>query len=318
MSTGPSTGSFPALGTTIEVVVTDPDALDAACRLVKAQVQELDAAASRFRSDSELARLNAAGGRPVRVSRLLQEAMEDALRAAERTDGVVSPTVGEALELSGYDRDFGEIDPSGPAFRYLLRSVPGWRRVRIDRAARTITLPPGVHVDLGATAKAACADRAAHAAAAAARCGVLVNMGGDIAVAGPAPEVGWAIRVADRHDAPPGAPGVTVAITGGGLATSGTAARRWFRGGAVHHHLIDPATSAPAVTPWRTVTVVADSCLEANTASTASMILGHSAPAWLAGRGLHARLVDEDGRVVPVGEWPLDAVAPQCQEVTAS
>jgi thiamine biosynthesis lipoprotein len=103
---------------------------------------------------------------------------------------------------------------------------------------------------------------------------------------------------------------VTVAITTGGLATSGTAARRWQRGGRQFHHLIDPATGAPAAPCWRTVTVAARTCLSANVASTASVILGAAAPAWLAQRGLHARLVTEDGAVVATGDWPESALEP--------
>jgi thiamine biosynthesis lipoprotein len=161
-----------------------------------------------------------------------------------------------------------------------------------------------VSVDLGATAKAFGADRIAARAHAVTGTGVLVNLGGDIAVAGPPPEGGWIVRVADRHDSPDDAPGQVVALQAGGLATSGTAARRWRRGGRLLHHLVDPATGGPADTCWRTVTVTADTCVDANTASTAATIIGPAAPEWLAERGRPARLVDVEGRVVRVGGWP--------------
>jgi thiamine biosynthesis lipoprotein len=295
---------FGAIGTNIEVVVDVPEALDQATEVVRAQVAALDGAASRFRDDSELSRLNASSGRPVEVSWPFFVALEEAIQAAQLTDGIVDPTVGHALELCGYDRDFSEVAPDGPPLRVRYQRVPGWRRVQLDRGRRTATLPPGVRIDLGATAKAGCADRTAQAAAAATRAGVLVNLGGDLAVAGPPPEEGWVIRVADRHDAPVGEPGATVAIRHGGLATSGTASRRWSRGGQAMHHLIDPATGAPANTCWRTVSVFAASCLEANVASTASMILGSKAPQWLTERGFAARLVPPQGSMVSVGGWP--------------
>src|ERR1700722_20747723 len=152
------------------------------------------------------------------------------------TDGVVDPTLCPALELCGYDRGFSEGPLGGPALKLRYQRVPGWRRVRIDRARRSVTLPPGVRIDLGETAKAGCADRTARSAAAATRTGVLVNLGGDLAVAGPPPPDGWVVRVADRHDAPAEEPGVTVAIRHGGLASSGTAARRWAPGGPTTHH----------------------------------------------------------------------------------
>jgi thiamine biosynthesis lipoprotein ApbE len=255
-------------------------------------------------ADSELTRLNASAGRPVQVSWPFFVAIEEALQAAQITDGIVDPTVGHALELCGYDRDFSEVPSDGPPLRLRYQRVPGWRRVRLDRAQQSVTLPAGVRIDLGATAKAGCADRAAQAAAAATRTGVLVNLGGDLAVAGPPPPDGWVIRIADRHDAPAEEPGVTVAIRHGGLASSGTAARQWSRGGQTLHHLIDPATGGPAETCWRTVSVAATSCLEANIASTASVILGTKAPQWLDGFGLAARLVTTEGFSVNVGGWP--------------
>ena len=236
--------SFQAIGTTVEVVVDEPDALERATELVRAHVAALDAAASRFREDSELTRLNASAGRPVQVSWPFFVAIEEALQAAQVTDGIVDPTVGHALELCGYDRDFSEVPSDGPPLTVRYQRVPGWRRIRLNRAERSVTLPPGVRIDLGATAKAGCADRAAQAAAAATRTGVLVNLGGDLAVAGPPPPDGWVIRVADRHDGPAVEPGVTVAIRHGGLASSGTAARRWSRGAQTLHHLIDPTTWA--------------------------------------------------------------------------
>lgn len=308
---------FRAIGTTIEVVVDEPDALEQATDLVRAQVAALDAAASRFREDSELSKLNASTGRPVQVSWPLFVAIEESLQAAQITDGIVDPTIGHALELCGYDRDFSAVPSDGPALKVRYQRVPGWRRVRIDRAQRSITLPPGVRIDLGATAKAGCADRTARAAAAATRTGVLVNLGGDLAVAGPPPPDGWVIRVSDRHDAPAGEPGVTVAIRHGGLASSGTAARRWSRGGRTMHHLIDPATGAPAESCWRTVSVAATSCLEANIASTASVILGTKAPEWLEKGGYAGRLVTTAGFSVNVGGWPSHA-GPDGGDVPAS
>jgi thiamine biosynthesis lipoprotein len=306
VSPGERRTTFEAIGTTIEVVVDEPAALERATELVRDRVAALDASASRFRDDSELSRLNASSGRPVEVSWPFFVAMEEALEAAQLTEGIVDPTVGHALELCGYDRDFSDVAPDGPPLGVRYQRVPGWRRVRLDRSRRSVTLPPGVRVDLGATAKAGCADRSAQAAAAATRTGVLVNLGGDLAVAGPPPEEGWVVRIADRHDAPADEPGATVAIRHGGLATSGTASRRWSRGGRTMHHLIDPVTGGPADTCWRTVSVSGTSCLEANIASTASVILGTRAPQWLTERGFAARLVSTQGSLVSVGGWPVE------------
>jgi FAD:protein FMN transferase len=287
-----------ALGTTASVHVADPTALTGARAAVELELDAIDLACSRFRDDSELTALNAGAGRPVHISPLLAEAIAVALRAARITDGIVDPTVGEALVLAGYDRDFASVTPAiGP-----LRAarVAGWRAVRFDPRLVRVTLPRGVSLDLGATAKALAADRAAAAAAAATNAGVLVSLGGDIAVAGPAPEGGWTVGVGDDHR---GAPDQTITIRSGGLATSSTTVRRWGPG---RHHIIDPRTGVPAAPHWRTASVAARSCVDANIASTAAVVLGPQAAAWLAQRGLPARLISHDGTATTVAGWPRE------------
>jgi FAD:protein FMN transferase len=239
------------------------------------------------------------------VSDLFIDAVEAAIRAAALTAGAVDPTVGEALVVAGYDRDFA-VMASGPAARppATLRAVrvPGWRTIDIDRARRRLRLRPGVRLDLGATAKALAADRAAHAAArAAGGAGVLVSLGGDLAVAGEPPRPGWTVRVADSHLASAGDPGRSVLIRAGGLATSSVTVRRWGPG---RHHIIDPASGRPVASGWRTVSVAAASCVDANTASTAAIVLASAAPGWLHERGMPARLVDRDGAVRTIAGWP--------------
>jgi FAD:protein FMN transferase len=301
----PGTARWPALGTTASVLVSDRGALPAARAAVEAELAAVDLACSRFRPESDLSRLNARAGRRVRVGALLLDAITDALRAAALTDGIVDPTIGRALILAGYDRDFATL--AHARTRLVAARVKGWQAVSVDRARSEVQLPSGVRLDLGATAKALAADRAATAAAAAASgAGVLVNLGGDIAVVGMAPPGGWAVRVADDHRAPPDAPGQTLAIGAGGLATSSTTVRRW---GPNAHHIIDPRTGLPADSPWRTVSVTAAECVDANIASTAAIVLGEEAPGWLEARGLPARLVDQDGETLAVAGWPREVAA---------
>ena len=181
-----------------------------------------------------------------------------------------------------------------------MRVIPGWRSVRVDLAAGQLTVPAGVQLDLGATVKGWAADRAAARIAAELGCGVLVSLGGDTAVAGEPPEGGWRIRVQDRTalpGEPPDGPSQVVTIRDGGLATSSTAARRWRRGGDVLHHILDPRTARPAAPVWRTVSVAAATCADANTAATAAIIRGRQALRWLAGLRLPARLVALDGTI---------------------
>ncbi len=298
-----SIARFKALGTTAELI-TDPTALGDALSCLQHELEAIDLACSRFRADSEVMRLRAAAGRWVPASALLREALHAGVRAAAATNGDVDPTVGASLDALGWDRDFAVVVSRGEAAE--MRAVPaaGWRRIEIDDERERVRVPAGVTIDLGATAKALAADRAAAAAYAATRAGVLVNLGGDVAVAGPAPEQGWPILVADDHRTPLDTEGETVAIRSGGLATSSTTVRRWHTANGEVHHIVDPRKGVPAPEVWRTVSVCAASCVDANTASTAAIVRGASAPAWLQSLRLPARLVRVDGRVVHTDGWP--------------
>lgn len=265
----------------------------------------VDRACSRFRDDSELCALNLAAGRWMAISALLLEALEAALWAAITTGGAVDPTVGQALRAAGYDRDFAAIATDAQPVVVRLRPAPGWQAVELDHARCRARLAPRTEVDLGSTAKALAADRAAAAAyAALGSGGTLVSLGGDIAVAGTPPEGGWPVLVAEDCSVPLDADGHVVLIADGGIATSSTQVRRWMHGGVEMHHIIDPATGAPVNGPWRAATVAAARCLEANTAATAAIVKGQGAIGWLEEKGLPARLVGVEGDVVTVGDWP--------------
>jgi thiamine biosynthesis lipoprotein len=289
-----------ALGTTALLAVSEPDALEAAQRVLHGELAAIDVACSRFRPDSEISRLPLGTATP--VSPLLGEAIAVALQAARQTDGLVDPTVGHAVRALGYDRDFADIDPDGADPLPAPQAAPGWWRVGWDGA--TVVLPRGVALDLGATAKALSADRIATRAADATGAGVLVSLGGDVRVAGPAPERGWRIAVGDDHERALVDPELVVSITAGGLATSSTTRRTWRRAGRTVHHIVDPRTGDVPASRWRTVSVAAATCVDANTASTAAVVLGDAAPGWLADRRLPARLVDIDGAVITTAGWP--------------
>jgi thiamine biosynthesis lipoprotein ApbE len=343
----PAFTAWRALGMLIQLGVTDANRLAAARDLLAEDLARLDQACSRFRPDSELAAVgeaarNAPGPVTLEVSPLLAEAVAVSLRAAQLTDGDIDPTVGRALAALGYDRDFAELAgadghpgavagvprpaagrPDQPATAVAagappvgVRMIPGWRSVSVDVAARTLTVPPGVQLDLGATVKGWAADRSAARIAGRIGCGVLVSLGGDTAVAGQPPDGGWRIRVQDTTGLPeeaPDGPSQVVAIRDGGLATSSTAARRWHHGGDLLHHILDPRTGLPAAPVWRTVSVAAATCADANTAATAAIIKGDQAPAWLASLKLPARLVSQDGAVRTVAGWPANPIGPAGQ-----
>ncbi|WNV89079.1 FAD:protein FMN transferase [Umezawaea sp. Da 62-37] len=294
---------FPVWGTTAVLAVTDHPA-DAE-RLLRAVLDDFDLACSRFRSDSEISRLHASAGRAVRVGPVLAEALSVALRAARLTDGLVDPTVGAAVRALGYDRDFAAItDTAGDPL--VPQPVPGWHRVLLDVERGEVVLPRGVELDLGATAKALAADRAARAISSTLDCGALVSLGGDVAMAGEVPPGGWRVALADDHRTAVLAPQAVVTVRHGGLATSSTTQRTWQRAGRTQHHIVDPRTGLAAEVVWRTATVAAASCVDANTAATAAVVLGHAAPAWLAEHGLPARLVSASGEVRAVAGWPAE------------
>jgi FAD:protein FMN transferase len=302
--------SFPALGTTAALFVTEADGLDRARRALEAELAAIDRACSRFRSDSELSRVNRAKGRAIRSSELFVEAVAVALDAARVTDGAVDPTIGRSLRAIGYDCDFADIvhDSERP-LRVRAMRVGGWRVVRLDRRTRTIRLPQDVELDLGATAKALAADRAARRAQREIGGGVLVNLGGDLSIAGKAPPEGWFVRVTDDHAGSADDRGQTVRVSAGGLATSSTTVRRWTTANRSRHHIVDPRSGDSAAEIWRTVSVAAGSCVDANVASTAAIVRGESAPAWLTELGLPSRMVSRDGTVVRVGGWPEELPA---------
>jgi thiamine biosynthesis lipoprotein ApbE len=294
-----------ALGGSLRVIVTHGPDLASAKSAVDEVVRAVDLAANRFHEDSELSRLNATPGRDVVISSLLTKLIAAALRGARLTGGAVDPTVGSAVKLAGYDADFAAVPADGMAIDLVVSRIPGWQAIVFDEAARTVRLPRAVDLDLGATAKALTSDLAAAAALARiGRGGVLVSLGGDISVAGEPPAEGWLIQASEDSGAPIEEGEETISIRSGGIATSSTTVRRWTRGGVALHHIIDPATGLPSEGPWRTATVVAATCVDANIASTAAIVMGEAAIQWLEAGRLPARLVDRTGSVHRLSGWP--------------
>ncbi len=295
-----------AIGTTAIVAVTDPATSDVALKIMRDEVVAIDRTCSRFRSDSELSALHRNAGAPVEVSALLFDAITVACDVAMRTDGAVDPTVGVAMESLGYDRDYRELHEAAAALDTAAEPAPGWWRIELNARARTVRLPLGTHLDLGASAKALVADRAARRIAHGRPGGVLVSIGGDVATAGKAPVGGWAVGIAPDSSVPREAVDQVVSIETGGIASSSTSVRTWQRGARRLHHIVDPATGDCAAPYWRLVSASGDSCVDANAASTAAVVWGPRAVPKLMALGLPTRLVRHDGRVVVLNGWPAD------------
>ncbi len=294
-----------ALGTMARVVVWPPEELPRALDAVDRQLAILDQEASRFREDSEISRVNSSASHTFLLSEGLAELLATALAAAGLTEGLVDPTVGSALIEMGYDRDFASVqdNPSGAA--PVGAPSPGWASVELD--GRLLRRPAGMILDLGATAKGVGSDRSARAAFGSMRSGgVLVSLGGDLAVAGQAPEGGWPILVAEDPLSEHESSDPVVRLQRGGMATSSVLCRRWRRGDRTLHHIIDPRTGEPARGHWRSATVAAPTCAYANAASTALIVGGEGALDMVAGSGLPARLIGHDSTVLLIGSWPDD------------
>ncbi|HET9655853.1 MAG TPA: FAD:protein FMN transferase [Kineosporiaceae bacterium] len=301
--------SWRALGTYVQLVVARGDLLEAAREEAVRVISLVDVCCSRFRDDSDLVRANREAGTWVRVRPVLADAVRAALWAAEETDGLVDPTLGRSLAAVGYDRDLKQVQADhGPSAIPvpLPATQDAWRQVgvRSDGDQAEVLVPFGVSLDLGATGKAFAADLAARQIADNIGTDLVISIGGDVAIGATSTALRphqWHIAVGER---PEDEPAQTVMVERGGVATSSTVHRSWIRGGDTVHHLLDPRTGRPVQRSWRTVTVAASSCLAANTATTASIVLGELAPAWLEQRVLAARLVGTDGTVVTVAGWP--------------
>ncbi len=282
----------------VRLVVGERRVLPAAVADLRALLERVDHAVSRFRTDSALSIANARAGRPTPAPRLLVDLVGAALDGADRTGGLVDPTLGRAMVALGYDRDIAAVEADGPAVRASIPTAD-WHAVRLDRTVGLLTVPAGTALDLGATAKAFTADLAARTLSRRYGTAVLVELGGDIAVAGDRPD-GWCIRVAEAE----GGDGQLVQVRRGGVATSTTTVRRWRRGDTELHHIVDPRTGAPAAGTWRTATVAGESAYAANLATTAAIVLGDGAVPWLEDHHLPARLVARDGTVRTTTGWP--------------
>jgi FAD:protein FMN transferase len=282
-----SAAVFRSMGCRI-VVAGAPPATRSAIRRC---FEDADRRFSRFRPDSELRWVNARSGRPTLLSEPFAAMLRTALEMAAATDGLVDPTIGAAIEAAGYDRDFADL---GDDHRPAGAAAPAghWREIALS--GRTLTMPGGCVLDLNGVVKAATADEAALLLPGPG----FISAGGDVATRG---GVDLAL--------PAGGP---VRLVKGGMATSGCSLRRWRRGGVWQHHLIDPATGAPARSPWVDVTACGVTCLVADVAAKAAFLLGPAGPEWLDERGIPGRFVARSGRVTLTSGWSALAPEPAC------
>ena len=266
---------FRAMGTSVELAV---DARSADFAAARAELERLEQVMSRFRPDSELSQLNRDG--VIDASPDLVDVVTRALDAREQTGGRFDPTVHDAVVAAGYDRDYDELPPDGPA------PEPATCGGGVEVSGRRIRLAAGVRLDLGGIGKGFAAERTAELLALDGP--ALVDAGGDIAVRG-TPEAGtWVVGVDET---------LTLALDRGGIATSGLD-RRWRRGGVDQHHLIDPATGRPAQTDLERVTAVGTDAVAAEVLAKTLLLAG---TAEASAADVPAVLRTTDGRTIRTG-----------------
>ncbi len=274
-------------------VAADTQAARQALAAAQGKARQLELILSRFREDSDLNRLNRAAGTPLEVHPILWRAVRWSLWAARVTGGLYDPTVLDRLEAAGYAVSFERLHEAGPLPPSDARSFGRWRAVRVDPRVPVVQLPAGVRMDLGGMGKALAAEWLAGELRAFGPC--LVEAGGDVAVRGAPPGwPGWPVSV----EAPCRRLGV-LWLDRGGLATSGTDARRWRAGDRWAHHVVDPRTGLPAATDVACATVWARHAAVANAHALALVVLGTQAADGYLRRfpGLRVALVRWDGSV---------------------
>jgi thiamine biosynthesis lipoprotein len=294
--------TFPCMGTTARVLVLGGS--DDLAALARVRLAWLEVRWSRFEESSELCRLNAAGGRPVVVSEETFTVVALAVAAWHATEGRFDPTVIDALEVAGYDRDFALVAagaggaspapprPAPPA--PVAGPSPGAAGIELDPVVRSVCLPPGVRLDLGGIGKGHAADLTVAELIAAGAEGACVDLGGDVALAGTAPEpVGWRVGLDDTLG-----PGRPFRLGAGGVATSTRLRRAWMHDGVPEHHLVDPSSGEPAWTGLAAVTVLAGTAAWAEVLAKAAFVAGPvDGAALLAMHHVTGRFLHDDGRV---------------------
>jgi thiamine biosynthesis lipoprotein len=289
------------MGTDVHLVVVGPGAEDALTR-AEARVRDLERRWSRFLPDSEISRLNAAGGKATVVSADTYNVIEQAVQAWHATDGCFDPTVLRALRAQGYDRPFDEVAVSAPAPAPAEVDVPGCAGVELDAGTHLVRLPRDVTIDLGGIGKGAAADLVVTELLATGAEGVCANLGGDVRVEGTPPSRrGWVVglRCPGASSPSPRA----IALAAGAVCTSTTLRRRWATGAGPRHHLIDPRSGAPVDTGLASVTVIGARAVQAEILTKVAFMAGPAGAAErLVRHGVAAVLVLDDGSTVDVGE----------------
>jgi len=284
-----------AMGTEVHVVVVGGDRGHLA--LARNRIDTLERRWSRFRTDSEISRLNASGGEPLEVSADTASLVALAQHAWRLTGGSFDPTLLHALCAAGYDRSFEQVRsgtatiPAVPARLPLVRPLV----TDIDVRGHVVTLPDGLGFDPGGIGKGLAADLVAELLLDAGAAGCCVNIGGDLRVLGAGPaDPGWTLGIDDPRSSRPVA---LIGLRDGAVATSTVLRRAWLTDGSPRHHLIDPVSGEPTVSDVALASVVAGQAWLAEVLATAALLRGTSRAFDLLDPTAAGLVVDHDGGV---------------------
>ena len=290
---------FRAMGTTITLLLPE-SLLYTGTQVARQLFERWEQTLSRFLPESELSQLNRQSGEPVRVGGLLFHVLRAALAAAQESEGLFDPTLLTQLQQMGYDRSFDELPATLPESKQPSEPGGAWRDIRLSYMRKSVTLPPGIGVDVGGIAKGMAVDAALKQLRLLGIRTALINAGGDLAVMGmPAGYENWPLAVEGR------ATSWVIPFAYGSLATSGVSRRHWQQGAQERHHLIDPRSGESARSGLWSVTVAASTCEQAEVAAKVAFLLGpEQGRDFLQRRGLAGLLVGLDGEWISAGPWP--------------
>jgi FAD:protein FMN transferase len=296
---GMSQEEFRAMGTTVNLLLPEAQKTEGAMA-VKDLFAEWEQTLSRFQPESELSQLNRHAGEVVIVSKQLFKVMMEALKAAQATDGIYDPALLNQLVQLGYDRSFDELPSVRPEATYHGQVGGAWRSILVDSRIRCIVLPVGVQVDFGGIAKGMAVDAALERLQEMGIDNALVNAGGDLAVRGLPPEADhWSIAIPGKDLS------WALPLHHGAIATSGVGKRHWLQGNEQRHHLLDPHTGLPARSGLWSVTVVAESCVQAEISAKVAFILGREeGKRFLERHQLAGLFVEANGKWEAGDHWP--------------
>lgn len=292
-----TTATFPVMGSTAHVIVLAESAhqSDELLHSARSELDVLEDLWSRFRPDSDIGRLNSTPGVPVRVDPLTIDLVARSVDAWQQTSGVFDPTIGRSMRSAGYDRPFDQVPPITHG---ADAAAPSPEVIEIHRTASTITLPPGVQLDLGGIGKGAAADLIVALLLDSGAFGALVNLGGDLRAEGLAPSDGWHVQL----ECPGGARQSSVRIASGAVCTSSTVKRRWKTIDGERHHILDPASGASVDSDICSATVVGATASQCEVLATASVAIGRTAATrLLESHHTSGVLVDHQGQLHDVG-----------------